>query len=197
MPRLQCKCGRYLKSDAKACPKCGRKVTAKMAVEVLPVKTDDRDVKTLNARKLRWAPSLKAHENIQQRFAALRERVRSGHGYFAGVVEALKPLAKMDRDGCWSTEMGPKGETIYVSPKGNRYVKAKDSEKAHLILDYGVRDEKGWVLNGGQRQLIRFRRYDPAKKTKTERKTERLIKRHEKKVKAKKRALKKVRRKIA
>lgn len=139
---------------------------------------DDSNVKRLNGSKLRWTLDPAIQQNILERYRDYGRRLRSDEKLPRGsrtalrdVRRSLKAEALASRDGCWyreplyepitvriKTADGPADvhwrklkATIYVSPKGNRYVEARTNEKTSLIIS---------MPKNEFRKEIRLRRFD-------------------------------------
>lgn len=138
---------------------------------------DDSDVKRIRGSKIRWAIPQASHDHVVETYRSYKRKLNSDEKMPRGtrtamrdVMKAMREEVRASRDGCWSREqlyepitVEVKGEnggsmrwrkliaTVYVSPKGNRYVEARANEKATLILDYP---------DSEFRKQLRLRRYE-------------------------------------
>lgn len=165
MKPTQCKCGLYVAPQLRRCPRCSepakhasRAEAADEAAEAAREAQErlDRNVKVLDGHKLRWVIPEAVHQHVRRRWQHLRKR----RGMASNAeMRLIKRDAKKPREGRWSWDYGPRNTLITVSPKSNRYVRARANERADLIIDYGTKDRSGWS-HGVGRLLVRLKRFE-------------------------------------
>lgn len=186
MKPTKCECGMFIAPQLRNCPRCDKRImhpnaedakeAEREAAEAAQAKLDS-DAKRLDAKKLKWVCSARAHENIKERFKAQLKRRTVSKSEF----HWLKQAAKASRVGRWSWEVGPHGHTVYISAKGRKYAEARSNERADLLLDYGTRDRGGWYY--ARPQVARLKRFENSHLARMAKKTEKVEK---ERVKAKK-----------
>lgn len=126
---------------------------------------DDHGVKRL--KKIRWTRSEQAQASLETQLASLRHRLKTDdlgpahRASFKDQIRFIKHDLATVREGAWWIDriyepviVEVKGEnggsmnwrklkaTVYVSPKGRRYVECRSNEKATLILEFPKNDFK-------------------------------------------------------
>lgn len=186
---ITCTCKMVIAPQLTKCPRCGTRIVrnVKSVVQEDPEEATrrlDSTAKVLNAHKIRWVIPKAVQEFIRGKAADLKERIRRGDRMASRAEFVLaRETAKQDRKDRWTWLHGSRG-IILVSPKGNQYVKARATERADLILDYGNKDPGGWV----NRIRVRLKRYERSSIAKAERKDAQVAKHHERSKREKKRA---------
>ena len=153
LPRKCKSCRCYVAPHLLRCPRCNTRAPA-LAVPQKPTKGDrdaerakrDAALPMIRAVKMKWAPSvltLRSHEKLHrevQRKLSDADTPRLRNSLRSELREIRRVLARgtnIDRKHTWTTEIFHAKHvavTIFISPKGKRYVLATRDGPADLIV---------------------------------------------------------------